>query len=97
VSYNKIGDMLAMQSNLPETVKSSATGSRLPRRLANADPGNAAWQSRDGDPFPDLLCLLFAMQTQGVALGESWARPRRSEHPHTLWRLWRITQPCRFS
>ena len=44
VSYNKIGDVLVAQGNLPEALKSYRDGLAIGERLAKADPGNAGWQ-----------------------------------------------------
>ena len=44
VSYNKIGDVLVAQGNLPEALKSFRDGLAIRDRLAKADPGNAGWQ-----------------------------------------------------
>ncbi len=44
MSYNKIGDVLAAQSNLPEALKWFRDGLAIAERLAQADPGNAGWQ-----------------------------------------------------
>ena len=42
--YNKIGDVLVAQGNLPEALKSFRDGLAIRERLAQADPGNAGWQ-----------------------------------------------------
>jgi hypothetical protein len=44
VSYNKIGDVLVAQGNLPEALKTYRDGLAIADRLAQADPGNAGWQ-----------------------------------------------------
>jgi hypothetical protein len=44
VSYNKIGDVLKDQGNLPEALKSVRDGLAIADRLAKADAGNAGWQ-----------------------------------------------------
>jgi tetratricopeptide (TPR) repeat protein len=44
VSYNKVGDVLVDQGNLPEALKSFRDGLAIAERLAQADPGNAGWQ-----------------------------------------------------
>jgi tetratricopeptide (TPR) repeat protein len=44
VSYNKIGDVLVAQGNLPEALKSFRDGHDIFDRLAKADAGNAGWQ-----------------------------------------------------
>jgi tetratricopeptide (TPR) repeat protein len=44
VSYNKLGDVLVDQGNLPEALKTFRDGLAIAERLAQADPGNAGWQ-----------------------------------------------------
>jgi tetratricopeptide (TPR) repeat protein len=44
VSYEKIGDVLVAQGNLPEALKSFRDGLAIRERLAQTDPGNAGWQ-----------------------------------------------------
>ena len=44
VSYNKIGEVLVAQGNLPEALKSFRDSLAIRDRLAKADPGNAGWQ-----------------------------------------------------
>ena len=44
VSYDKIGDVLVAQGNLPEALKSFRDSLAITDRLAKADPGNAGWQ-----------------------------------------------------
>ena len=44
VSYNKVGDVLVAQGNLPRRSKPIATACAIAERLAKADPGNAGWQ-----------------------------------------------------
>jgi hypothetical protein len=44
VSYEKIGDVLVTQSNLPEALKSYQADLAIADRLAKADPGNAGWR-----------------------------------------------------
>ena len=44
VSYNKIGDVLVAQGNLPEALKSFRDGLSIADRLAKSDQGNAGWQ-----------------------------------------------------
>jgi tetratricopeptide (TPR) repeat protein len=44
VSYNKVGDVLVAQGNLPEALKSYRDGLAIADRLAKADPNNAGWQ-----------------------------------------------------
>ena len=44
VSYNKVGDVLVAQGNLPEALKSYRDSLAIRDRLARADPGNAEWQ-----------------------------------------------------
>ena len=44
MSYNKIGEVLVAQGNLPEALKSYRDGLAIRDRLAKADPGNAGWQ-----------------------------------------------------
>ena len=41
MSYDKIGDVLVAQGNLPEALKSYRDGLAIADRLAKADPGNA--------------------------------------------------------
>jgi hypothetical protein len=42
--YNKIGDVLVAQGNLPEALNSFRDRHAIAERLAKADPGNAGWQ-----------------------------------------------------
>ena len=44
VSYDRIGDVLVAQGNLPEALKSFRDGLAIRDRLARTDPGNAGWQ-----------------------------------------------------
>jgi hypothetical protein len=44
VSYERVGDVLVAQGNLPEALKSFRDGLAIRDRLAQADPGNAGWQ-----------------------------------------------------
>jgi tetratricopeptide (TPR) repeat protein len=44
VSYDRVGDVLVAQGNLPEALKSFRDGLAIRERLARADPGNAGWQ-----------------------------------------------------
>jgi len=44
VSYNKVGDVLVAQGNLPEALKSFRDSLAIRDRLAKADPDNAGWQ-----------------------------------------------------
>jgi hypothetical protein len=44
VSYDRVGDVLVAQGNLPEALKSFRDGLAIADRLAQADPGNAGWQ-----------------------------------------------------
>src|SRR6266567_3475506 len=44
VPYNKVGDVLVAQGNLPEALKSFRDSLAIAERLAKADPGNAGWQ-----------------------------------------------------
>ncbi|MGC1586894.1 MAG: hypothetical protein WA791_14550, partial [Rhodomicrobium sp.] len=44
VSYNKVGDVLVAQGNLPEALKSFQGSLNIRDRLAKADPNNAGWQ-----------------------------------------------------
>ena len=44
MSYDKVGDVLVAQGNLPEALKSYRDSLAIADRLAKADPGNADWQ-----------------------------------------------------
>ena len=44
MSYDKVGDVLVAQGNLPEALKSYRDSLAIAERLAKADPGNAGWQ-----------------------------------------------------
>jgi hypothetical protein len=44
VSYDRVGDVLKAQGNLPEALKSFRDSLAIRDRLAKADPGNAEWQ-----------------------------------------------------
>ena len=45
MSYNKVGDILTAQGNLPEALKSYQAGFAIMDPLSKSDPGNAGWQS----------------------------------------------------
>ncbi len=44
VSYNKIGDVLVAQGDLPAALKSFRDGLAIRDALAKSDPGNAGWR-----------------------------------------------------
>ena len=44
MSYEKVGDVLVAQGNLPEALKAFRHSHDIFNRLAQADPGNAGWQ-----------------------------------------------------
>ena len=44
MSYERIGDVLVAQGNLPEALKAYRDGLAIRERLSRADPGNARWQ-----------------------------------------------------
>ncbi len=44
VAYNKVGDVLKHQGDLPSALKAYQRRPRIAERLAKADPGNAGWQ-----------------------------------------------------
>ena len=44
MSYNKVGDVLVAQGDLPGALKSYRDSLAIAERLAKADPGNAGWQ-----------------------------------------------------
>jgi tetratricopeptide (TPR) repeat protein len=44
VSYEKVGDVLVAQGNLPEALRSYRDSLAIRDRLAKADPSNAGWQ-----------------------------------------------------
>src|SRR5271165_3592531 len=44
VSYDRIGDVLVRQGNLPEALKSYQAGLAIRERLARTDAGNSDWQ-----------------------------------------------------
>ncbi len=44
VSFDKVGDVLVAQGNLPEALRSFRDGLAISERLAKSDPGNAGWQ-----------------------------------------------------
>ena len=88
MSYNKIGDVLVAQGNLPEALKSYRDGLAIAERLAKADPGNAGWQrdlSVSYDRIGDVLVaqgnLPEALKSyrDGLAIAERLAegRPRQ--------------------
>jgi hypothetical protein len=84
VSYNKIGDVLVAQGNLPEALTSYQDSSAIFDRLAKSDPGNAGWQrdlsvsyNRVGDVLVaqgdcPRLRNRFAM---GLRLPSGWPNP----------------------
>jgi tetratricopeptide (TPR) repeat protein len=45
VSYEKVGDVLVAQGNLPEALTAYRDSLAIRERLAKADPGNAGWQA----------------------------------------------------
>ena len=66
MSYDKVGDVLVAQGNLPEALKSYHDSLAIRDRLAKSDPGNAGWQ-RD---------LSVSLQ-QGRRRAGGAGRPRR--------------------
>jgi predicted negative regulator of RcsB-dependent stress response len=44
MSYNKIGDVMVAQGNLPEALQSYQADLAIADRLTQSDPGNAGWQ-----------------------------------------------------
>ena len=44
ISYDRVGDVLVKQGNLPEALKSYRAGLAIAERLAGSDAGNADWQ-----------------------------------------------------
>jgi hypothetical protein len=65
VSLNKLGALAVAQGNLPEAQRLIGEGLRIRQRLADSDPGNAAWQ-RDLSYVYTVLGQLFMKQ-------EKWA------------------------
>ena len=44
VSFDRVGNVLVAQGNLPEALKSYRDSLAIRDRLAKSDPGNAGWQ-----------------------------------------------------
>jgi tetratricopeptide (TPR) repeat protein len=68
VSYNKIGDVLVAQGNLPEALKSYRDELAIADRLAKADPGNAGWQRDLSVSYNKLGDVLVALGNLPEAL-----------------------------
>src|SRR5260370_30587259 len=70
VSYNKLGDVLVAQGNLPEALKTFRDELGIAERLAQSDPGNAGWQfdlvvshwklAANGDDAPRRFAFIVA-------------------------------------
>jgi Flp pilus assembly protein TadD len=90
VSYEKVGDVLVAQGNLPEALKAFRDSHNIFNRLAQADPGNAGWQ---GDLIVSYVKLAgidqtgartFLTQAQQIAEG---MQQRGQLAPRDLWIL----------
>ena len=90
VSYEKVGDVLVAQGNLPEALKAFRHSHDIFNRLAKADPGNAGWQ---GDLIVSYAKLAgidqtgartFLTQAQQIAEG---MQRRGQLAPRDLWIL----------
>jgi hypothetical protein len=68
VSYNKVGDVLVDQGNLPEALKSFRDGLAIADRLAKADPGNAGWQRDLSVLYSNLAGAFRKMGDNAMAL-----------------------------
>src|SRR5262249_35187611 len=66
VSYERVGDVLVAQGNLPEALKSFRDGLAIRDRLAQADPGNAGWQR-------DLVVSNWKLAAQGADAARRFA------------------------
>jgi hypothetical protein len=70
VSYEKIGDALVAEGDLPEALKSFRTDLAIAERLAQSDPDNAGWQfdlvvshwklAANGDDAPRRFAFIVA-------------------------------------
>ena len=83
VSYDRVGDVLVAQGNLPEALKSFRDGLAIADRLAKADPGNAGWQrdlsvsyNKIGDVLVAQGNLPEALKSfrDGLAIGDRLAK-----------------------
>jgi hypothetical protein len=63
VSYNKVGDVLVEQGNLPEALNAYRDSLAIRERLAKSDPGNAGWQR-------DLYAALWFVADAEIRSGE---------------------------
>jgi hypothetical protein len=75
VSYNKIGDVLVAQGNLPEAQTSFRYGLAIAERLAKADPGNAEWQRDLSVCYNKIGNVLVAQGNLLEATGWRWPTP----------------------
>ena len=84
MSYDRIGDVLVAQGNLPEALKSFRDGLAIADRLAQADPGNALWQRDLSVSYNKIGDVLVAQGNLAEALTSSatgstsvtvWPRP----------------------
>jgi tetratricopeptide (TPR) repeat protein len=68
VSYERVGDVLVAQGNLPEALKTFRDGLGIRERLAQSDPGNAGWQRDLSVSFERVGDVLVAQGNLGEAL-----------------------------
>ena len=68
VSYDRVGDVLVAQGNLPEALKSYRDDLAIADRLAKLDPGNAGWQRDLSVSYAKLAVALRKMGASADAL-----------------------------
>ena len=69
VSYDRIGDVLVAQGNLPEALKAYRDGLAISDRLAKSDPGNAGWQRDLAVSYAKLGAIYRKNKDKTKALG----------------------------
>ena len=75
VSYEKVGNVLVAQGNLPEALASYQAGLAIMNRLAKADPGNASWQRGLSVTYAK-LAIVYLKSQQAVQAREALAAGR---------------------
>ena len=78
VSYDRVGDVLVAQGDLPGALKSFRDGLTIAEQLSRADPGNAGWR-RD--------VSVSYNKVGGVLVAQGDLPGRRSNRFATGWRL----------
>ena len=68
MSFDRVGDVLVAQGNLPEALKSYRDSLAIADRLAKSDPGNADWQRDLSVSYSRLAIVLQRMGASADAL-----------------------------